>query len=144
LRAKYPETFHLIDPMWERITERWRSSGPGVEWYSQGATPPTFCNLCQLVLCGGTPRNNSARMVEHNGERYVFCSEPCAWIFGSEPDRYRAHKDLVKRILAGEAPANVLELLRTYFLLTPESWGKDAYGGRYGWLSRDARVGEGS
>jgi toluene monooxygenase system protein A len=140
LRAKYPRTWDLIDPMWERITERWRESGPGVEWYTHGATPPAFCNLCQLVLCGGTPAANTARTLVLDGERYIFCSEPCAWIFQKEPERYKSHKDLVKRILAGEAPANVLELLRTYFLLTPESWGKDANAGGYPWLQPRARA----
>ena len=56
-----------------------------------------------------------------------------------EPERYAAHKDVVKRILAGEAPANLLELLRQYFLLTQETWGKDASGGNYPWLDRAVR-----
>ncbi len=136
LGEKYPRTWPAIDAIWERVTERWKASGPGVEWYTQGATPPTFCNLCQLVLCGGTPEQNSAQCLDYEGKRYIFCSEPCAWIFLREPQRYAAHKDLVQRILAGQAPANLLELLRTYFQLTPDSWGKDVAGGRYPWTSR--------
>jgi toluene monooxygenase system protein A len=134
LRQKYPRTWDLVDPVWEQITERWRQSGPGVEWYSHGATPVTFCDLCQLVLCGGTPLRNTAQTLVHEGRKYIFCSEPCRWIFGQEPERYAAHKDVVKRILAGEAPANLLELLRTYFNLTQDMWGKDLAGGRYPWL----------
>jgi toluene monooxygenase system protein A len=124
----------MLDPVWEQITERWRKSGPGVEWYSHGATPVTFCDLCQLVLCGGSPLRNTAQTLRHDGRKYIFCSEPCRWIFGKEPERYAAHKDVVKRILAGEAPANLLELLRTYFNLTQDMWGKDVAGGRYPWL----------
>jgi toluene monooxygenase system protein A len=134
LGQKYPRTWDLIDPVWEQVTARWRQSGPGVEWYSHGATPVTFCDLCQLVLCGGTPLQNTAQTLVHDGRKYIFCSEPCLWIFRNEPERYADHKDVVKRILAGDAPANLLELIRHYFLLTPDTWGKDIAGGRYPWL----------
>ena len=139
LAAKYPRTWDKIDPLWQRITERWQQSGPGVEWYTHGATPVTFCDLCQLVLCGGTPEHNTARLHEHAGRKYIFCSEPCERIFRAEPERYAAHKDVVKRILAGEAPANVLELLRKYFGLTQDMWGKDVMGGRYPWMKPGPR-----
>lgn len=136
LGEKYPKTWPMIDPMWERITERWRQSGPGVEWQTHGVTPVTFCSLCQLVLCGGTPLHNTARVVVHKGRKYIFCSEPCAWIFQKEPERYEEHKDVVARILAGEAPANLLELVRNYFGLTYETWGKDMMRGDYAWMKR--------
>jgi nitrite reductase/ring-hydroxylating ferredoxin subunit len=45
----------------------------------------------------------------------VFCSEPCKWLFQREPERYAGHHGVVKRILAGEAPASILQLARTYF-----------------------------
>ena len=124
----------MLDPVWERITERWRTSGPGIEWSTQGTTVPGFCNLCQLVLSNGTPRANAARVVEYQGRKYIFCSEPCAWIFSREPERYSDHKGVVNRILAGEAPANVVKLIRTYFQVTPEVRGKDMLRGRYPWL----------
>src|SRR5262249_23321349 len=124
---------HMVDPIWQRITERWHRAGPGVEWYTHGATPVGFCNLCQLVLCAGTPEANSARTLVRDGRRYVFCSEPCASIFEREPERYAAHNELVARILAGEAPANLVELLHC-FGLREEMWGKDVVGGRYPWI----------
>ena len=136
LAEHYPATWPLLDPVWERITARWRESGPDMEWHTHGATPVTFCHLCQLVLCGGTPVANSARWVERDGRTFVFCSEPCAWIFESEPERYVDHTDVVARILAGEAPANLLELVRSYFGLTRDRWGKDVQRGRYPWLER--------
>ncbi len=132
LADKYPRTWPLFDPVWQRITDRWQRSGPGVEWYTHGATPVAFCNLCQLVLCGGTPDANSALSVVSGGRKYIFCSEPCARIFQREPERYAAHKGVVARILAGEAPANLIELLH-YFGLSEEMWGKDVVGGRYPW-----------
>ncbi|HKO93339.1 MAG TPA: YHS domain-containing protein [Polyangiaceae bacterium] len=134
LRGKYPESFGEFEPIWHRVAERQRQAGPGVEWFTHGTTPVTFCDLCQLVLCGGRPQHNSARTLLLNGRRYIFCSEPCAWIFETEPERYAAHKSVVGRILAGEAPANLLELLRSYFGLDASMWGKDAARGAYGWL----------
>ena len=134
LTSKYPGTFPALAPVWDRISERWRKSGPGVEWYSHGATPVGFCNLCQIVLAGGTPDANTAQTLSHAGRKYIFCSEPCRWIFQQEPERYAAHKDVVMRILTGEAPGNLLELLR-HFGLTDDMWGKDAENGRYGWLT---------
>ncbi|MCW5802578.1 MAG: YHS domain-containing protein [Deltaproteobacteria bacterium] len=136
LRAKYPASWDAIDPVWERVAERWRESGPGVEWYTHGTTPVGFCSLCQLVLCGGTPARNTAQVVDREGRRYIFCSEPCRTIFEAEPERYAEHRDVVKQILAGEAPANLLELLRTHFGLTQDEWGKDVAGGDYPWLRR--------
>jgi toluene monooxygenase system protein A len=142
LAEKYGQTWPLFDPIWERVTERWRESGPGVEWYTHGATPVGFCDLCQIVLCGGTPQENSARTAERDGRKYIFCSDPCQWIFDSEPERYAEHKDVVKRILAGEAPANLLELLRNYFGLTQDIRGEDVAHGRYAWLgAADERKG---
>jgi hypothetical protein len=90
--------------------------------------------LCQLVLCCGTPEHNHARVVERDGTKRVFCSEECAWIFEREPERYEAHQDVVARILAGKAPANLLELLRHTFGLHQETWGKDVARGAYDWL----------
>jgi toluene monooxygenase system protein A len=136
LAAKYPGTWPLLEPVWERISERWRKAGPGLEWYVHGATPIGFCDLCQLVLCGGTPEKNSARTLRRGENKYVFCSEPCEWIFRQEPERYERHKTVVARILAGEAPANLVDLLKNYFGMAEESWGKDLAGGRYPWLSR--------
>jgi toluene monooxygenase system protein A len=134
LRAKYPRTWDMFEPVWARIADRWREAGPGVEWHSHGATPVGFCDLCQLVLCGGTPEKNTAVTVVRGEKKLIFCSEPCRWVYEQEPARYEPHKDVVKRILAGDAPANVLELVRKYFGLSPDAWGKDTHRGRYPWL----------
>jgi toluene monooxygenase system protein A len=134
LESHYPATWPMFEPIWKRLDERWRISGPDLEWYTHGTTPVTFCDSCQLVLCGGTPLENTARTRVHGDQKLVFCSEPCEWIFFREPERYEQHKNVVKRILTGEAPANLLELLRTYFGLTQDMWGKDLRRGRYDWI----------
>ncbi|HEV3032509.1 MAG TPA: YHS domain-containing protein [Polyangia bacterium] len=140
LREKYPETWDEIDPIWERIGERWRRTDVGNDFGVHGTAIVGFCDLCQLVLCHGTTRRNSACVVEHAGRKLIFCSEPCRWIFEREPERYAGHKDVVKRVLAGEAPPNLVALLRRYFGLTFETWGKDAYRGDYPWIDRTGGV----
>jgi toluene monooxygenase system protein A len=140
LREKYPETWDEIDPIWERIGERWRRTDVGNDFGVHGTAIVGFCDLCQLVLCHGTTRRNSACVVEHAGRKLIFCSEPCRWIFEREPERYAGHKDVVKRVLAGEAPPNLVALLRRYFGLTFETWGKDAYRGDYPWIDRTGSV----
>jgi toluene monooxygenase system protein A len=136
LAEKYPESWPALDPVWAQVTARWQTSGPGVEWYTHGTTPVGFCDLCQLVLCGGTPAKNTAETTVVDGKPRIFCSAPCRWIFEREPERYRDHEDVVKRILAGKAPGNLLELCRAYFGLSQDLWGKDAEGGDYPWLRR--------
>lgn len=133
LAEKYPNSWAQFDTIWQRVSERWQQSGPGVEWYTHGATPVAFCRLCQLVLCGGTPSRNSAQVIVHNDTKYIFCSEPCRWIFGREPERYAQHADVVTRILRGDAPANLLELVQ-YFGLSRTTWGKDTVAGNYPWV----------
>jgi toluene monooxygenase system protein A len=125
-----------MDAVWTRITERWKSVGPGIdnEMAVHGTAMVSFCDLCQLPLCSGTPRQNAANTLVRDGQNYIFCSEPCRWIFLREPLRYAGHREIVKRILAGEAPGNLPELLTEYFRLTPETWGKDICHGNYQWL----------
>lgn len=140
LKEKYPRSFPAIDPVWTEITERWRHSDVGNDLSVHGTAIVGFCNLCQLVLAGGTPQRNTATTLEHEGVRYIFCSEPCRAIFELEPERYAGHRDVVKRVLHGEAPANLLALVRTYFGLTRETWGKDAFGGDYPFIEREHSV----
>jgi hypothetical protein len=45
----------------------------------------------------------------------------------------------VGRVLAGEAPANLIAMLQRYFGLDFHSWGKDAYGGEYPFVDRGTR-----
>ena len=114
LADKYPETWPLLSPVWQNISERWRAAGPGLEWFTHGTTPVSFCNLCQLVLCGGTPSHNSAVFVQHAERRYVFCGEPCRELlrpsraFASAP---RIASSAFGRQGAGES-ARALALLR--------------------------------
>ncbi len=139
LREKYPRHWDDFDAIWEQVTERWRRADPGNDLAVHGTAIVGFCDLCQLVLCGGTPSDNTARTVERGGKRYMFCSEPCRWIFEREPERYAGHRDVVKRVLAGEAPANLVALVQQYFGLSFSTWGKDVAGGCYPFIERQPR-----
>ncbi|HEU0199340.1 MAG TPA: toluene monooxygenase [Burkholderiaceae bacterium] len=136
LAAKYPETWDQYDGAWEHVAAQWQHCDPGVDFGVHGTAIPGFCHLCQLVLCQGTPAHNDAVTHEHEGARFIFCSEPCRRIFAHEPARYAHHQDLVKRVLAGAAPGNLIAMLTRYFRLDYDTWGKDAYGGTYPWLGR--------
>jgi toluene monooxygenase system protein A len=136
LRQKYPDSWDAFEAVWERIAERWSEADPGNDFAVHGTSIIGFCDLCQLVLCNGSPARNAAQVVEHAGNKYIFCSEPCRWIFEREPERYARHRDVVKRVLAGEAPGNLVEIVTSYFGLSFETWGKDAFAGSYPWLSR--------
>jgi toluene monooxygenase system protein A len=137
LRQKYPKHWDEMDAVWEAVSARWAAVGPGSEHELSvhGTVLPTFCDLCQLPLCAGTPQKNAANVLLFENQNYIFCSEPCRWIFLQEPARYAGHRELVKRVLSGEAPSSLPDLLTKYFQLTPETWGKDAYSGAYDWLA---------
>lgn len=137
LREKYPKHWPDIDPVWDRIARKWRDTveTKAGEMSMHATALLAFCDLCQFPLAAGTPCKNTATTLEHNGQSYIFCSQPCRWIFLREPERYVGHKGLVKRVISGEAPENLKELLTDYFQLTPDTWGKDAYAGRYEWSS---------
>ena len=136
LREKYPGSWPELAGVWDRIVARWQACPPGVDLGVHGTAIVGFCNLCLLVLSQGTPERNEARTFEHAGRKYVFCSEVCQWIFSHEPERYAAHMSLVDRVLAGQAPGNLLELLTRTCDLRFETWGKDARAGDYPWLQR--------
>jgi toluene monooxygenase system protein A len=138
LRQKYPHSWGELDGIWERISARWQEVDAGNDFAVHGTAIVSFCDLCQLVLSNGTPAHNSAVVVEHAGKKRIFCSEPCRWIFEREPERYAGHTEIVKRVLAGEAPGNLVALLQQYFGLSYDDWGKDAYRGRYPWMTKVA------
>jgi len=137
LRAKYPKYWDELDAVWERIALQWKTVGPGEDHEASvhSTAMPTFCDLCQLPLSAGTPSKNSASVLSYEGASYIFCSEPCKWIFLREPERYAGHRELVKRVLSGEAPGSMPELLTEYFHLNPATWGKDAFAGHYAWMN---------
>jgi toluene monooxygenase system protein A len=136
LAEHYPASWPALAPVWDRIEQRWAQSDAGVDLQVHGSAIVGFCGLCQMVLCHGTPDRNAAQTCVIDGQPYIFCSEPCRVIFEHEKERYVDHRDLVKRVLHGEAPGNLMAMLTQYFGLDYDTWGKDAAGGNYPWLKR--------
>lgn len=139
LQKKYPKSWPQYAPVWDRITQCWKEADIGNDLAVHGTAIVTFCDMCQLVLCNGTPEKNAACELQKGNKKYIFCSEPCRWIFEQEPERYAHHDNVVQRVLKGEAPANVIGLIRRYFGLDFDDWGKDALRGDYPWLQRSTK-----
>lgn len=136
LERKYPASWASIDPVWTQVSKRWSESDVGNDFAVHGTSIIGFCALCQLVLCGGTAQKNTATTLVREGQSYIFCSDPCRWIFEKEPERYASHRDLVHRVIEGKAPGNLIGMLQGYMGLKYETWGKDSHGGNYSWLKR--------
>lgn len=136
LRQHYPKYWKDFDAIWERINAAWEEADVGNEFAVHGTSIIGFCNLCQIVLCGGNPRHNTVCSYQHEGQQHIFCSEPCRWIFTQELERYAQHQDIVKRVAAGTAPGNLVSMLQNYFGLNYSNWGKDVFSGQYDWLIR--------
>ncbi len=139
LAEKYPASWPTLAPVWSRIDARWKAGDPGNDFAVHGTAIVAFCSLCQLVLCGGTGAKNAASVLERDGRKYVFCSSPCRALLEREPERYASHENVVDRVLAGKAPANLIALVRGYFGLDFADWGKDVFGGDYPWIEREAK-----
>jgi toluene monooxygenase system protein A len=76
-------------------------------------------------------------VAEIEGERHVFCSEPCRVLYQNEPERYRGHLDVVSRVLNGKAPGNLIAFLTEFSGLSYSEWGKDAHAGVYPFVRRE-------
>jgi toluene monooxygenase system protein A len=72
-------------------------------------------------------------MLDHGGRRYVFCSEPCQWIFEQNPSRFAGHLNLIDRFLAGQIQPMDLGGALGYMGLSPAECGTDAT--NYAWAT---------
>ena len=130
LTEKYPRWQESFGPVWDRLERAWATQGePGTLAYAL----PALCNLCQLPTLFVRPGRNTACTLEAGGRKYLFCSEPCRWIFSKEPGRFAAHKNVVDRIVAGEAPGKLTDLHEWMGLEAPIEMGKDLRRGLDRW-----------
>jgi toluene monooxygenase system protein A len=79
------------------------------------------------------PGKNTACTRETGGRKYVFCSEPCRWIFDQELSRFAGHTSVVDRIVAGVTPGSLPDLLQWMDLQAPKETGKDLRRGLDRW-----------
>jgi toluene monooxygenase system protein A len=130
LAGAYPEWDKTFGSLWGDVDRSWQTEGePGTLAYAL----PALCNLCQLPTVFVRPGHNTACTAEVGGRRYLFCSEPCRWIFSQELDRFAGHESIVDRIVAGAAPAKLTDLHRWMGLEAPVETGKDLRQGLNPW-----------
>jgi len=130
LNAKYPRWEETYGALWDQLERRWEAGGEAGT-LSYGL--PALCNLCQLPALFIRPGRNTACTLEMGGRRYLFCSEPCRWIFEREKSRFADHKSVVDRIVAGEAPGKLTDLHTWMGLQAPVETGKDLRRGLDPW-----------
>ena len=107
LTNAYPQWEETFGSLWDDIDRSWQTEGePGTLGYAL----PALCNLCQLPTLFVRPGHNTACTAKANGRRYLFCSEPCRWIFLQELDRFGGHKNVIDRVVEGIAPAGLTDL----------------------------------
>jgi toluene monooxygenase system protein A len=130
LQGKYPGWTDTFGPFWDRIEEQWAT---GSEAGTLASALPALCNLCQLPTVFIRPGRNTACTLEADGRKYLFCSEPCRWIFTQEFSRFAGHKSVVDRIVDGTAPGKFTDLHAWMGLDPPHEAGKDLRRGLDPW-----------
>ncbi len=82
---------------------------------------PQLCNTCQIPMAFTEPDDPTAicfRALEHNGEKYHFCSDGCRDIFAFEPDKYVQSWLPVHEIFKGNCGgADLKDVLAWYHLV---------------------------
>lgn len=129
LEEKYPGWNDSFGKMWDVITKNARA---GEIEKTLPETLPMVCNMCQIPVV--TPSGYQAgyldsplpHVLDHGGRRYVFCSEPCQWVFQENPERFAGHLNLIDRFLGGQIQPMDLGGALQYMSLSPEECGVDA------------------
>lgn len=136
LESKYPGWNERWGRLWDVIAQN------AVERRDDKllpATLPVLCNMC-LMSCGGLPYHSHhvlGHWEDYKERRYYFCSEPCKWIFTTEPERYASHTSVIDRFLAGQIEPASVEGVLQYFEMYPGERGVDAED--YAWAASNAQ-----
>jgi phenol hydroxylase P3 protein len=69
------------------------------------------CDVCKFPCTFPDPANPVALPVDHDGQRYWFCSEGCKWIFEREATKYTRTMEPSPLLLADKDPAWVAQFL---------------------------------
>ena len=101
IRASWPD----FDPIWERITERWRAADPGNDFAVHGTA---IVDVLRPVPAGAVERHAAREHRQRPGPRraalHLLLASRAGGSSSRSPSATPAHKDVVKRVLAGEAP----------------------------------------
>lgn len=136
LEQKYPGWNDTLGRNWDVIQENIRRGDVAATFPE---TLPMMCNLCHLpivrpagVVVGALDDPAPLRHT-HNGRTYLFCSEPCKWIFTKRPERFAGNRSLIDRFLAGDINPPDLGGALAYMGLSEPEQGQDATG--YAWAT---------
>ena len=113
LEEKYPGWNDSFGTYWDVITDNLLH---GREEKTHPECIPIICNMCQIPISNrpGEAWKARALQLEHEGRRYNFCTEPCRWIFTTDPERYKHHLTIVDRMYSGEIDPPTLDNVLTY------------------------------
>ncbi|MEV0387610.1 YHS domain-containing protein [Nonomuraea sp. NPDC050643] len=137
LEEKYPGWNDTFGRNWDVIQDNLRNGDVAA---TLPQTLPMMCNLCQIpiiraagVLAGALDSPAPLRHT-YKGKTYLFCSEPCKWIFTRRPERFAGHRSLIDRFLGGDIDPPDLGGVLAYMGLSEAEQGGDATG--YAWATR--------
>ncbi|MBS4730366.1 aromatic/alkene/methane monooxygenase hydroxylase/oxygenase subunit alpha [Mycobacterium sp. SM1] len=134
LEAKYPGWNDNFGRHWDVITENIRAGNPEA---TLPETLPMVCNMCHIPVVAPAGYNAGKlssplpRILDREGRRYTFCSEPCQWVFEQSPARFQGHLNIVDRFLTGQIQPPTMEGTLAYMGLSPAEMGQDAV--NYAW-----------
>jgi toluene monooxygenase system protein A len=137
LETKYPGWNATFGKYWDTISENVRK---GKREMTYPETFPVTCNLCQIPIAtaagymAGHLQSPAPLMLDHNGRRYVFCSQPCKWIFEENIERFAGHQSIVDRLLTGQILPPTIPGALAYMGLSPAECGDDAT--NYAWATK--------
>jgi len=123
LEEKYPGWNDSWGVLWDGYGQSIREGKEQFMYPESLLLVCTMCNLPMIHRPGTWPFPYMSW--EYEGHKYLFCCEPCRWIFQQEPDRYKGHKPLHERALAGDiVPLNYAGAVE--FMSCTEDGGHDA------------------
>jgi len=134
LEEKYPGWNANYGRHWDVITANIRTGKPEA---TLPETLPMVCNMCHIPVVSAAGYNAGVltsplpKILDRDGRRYTFCSEPCQWVFEQSPARFQGHLNIVDRFLAGHIQPPTVEGAVAYMGLSPEEQGQDAT--NYAW-----------
>ncbi|MBK9739227.1 MAG: YHS domain-containing protein [Actinobacteria bacterium] len=134
LEEKYPGWNESFGKYWDVMGDNVRNGHPEL---TLPETFPMVCNSCQVPVC--TPAGYAAgyldsplpHILDFEGRRYTFCSEPCQWVFEQDPEQFKGHLSIIDRFLGGVIQPATIPGALEYMGLSPEECGVD--GTDYAW-----------
>ena len=124
LCEKYPGWDKTYGPLWDLYAKHWEQ---GQREKTLPSAIVTLCNCCHLPCSPIRPHKNTVCTHNVEGRNFVFCSEPCKWIFAQEYERYGRSSTIIDRVFSGKAPQDYTQLYRDYMQVSPNVEGQDIF-----------------